>query len=129
MKYRMCLALCALMYSALSGADEVSDLRDMARLSDDHRELTIDCLIEMKIEKGSGWKSEECLRFKDYSKNELQVFKSNIKAATSAFKVYSKSGSASKNRIKRGLKQLIIIQVNMESIGGISAKIKAESKT
>ena len=89
-KYRMCLALCALMYSALSGADEVSDLRDMARLSEDHRELTIDCLIELKTEKASGWKSEECLKFKEFSTNELQVFKSNIKATTSAFKVYSK---------------------------------------
>ena len=129
MKYRMCLALCALLCSALSVADEVSNLRDMARLSDDHRELTIDCLIEMKIDKAVGWESDECLKYKHFSANELQVFKSNIKTATSAFKVYSKSGNASKNRIKRGLKQLIIIQENMESIGGLSAKIKTESKT
>ncbi len=129
MKYRMWLALCALLCSALSVADEVSDLRDMARLSDDHRELTIDCLIEIKIDKASGWESDECLKYKHFSVNELQVFKSNIKTATSAFKVYSKSVSASKSRIKRGLKQLIIIQENMESIGGLSAKIKTESKT
>ncbi len=129
MKFKISLAMCAFLCSTGLVADEVSDLRDMARTSGDHREVTIDCLIEVKINKANGWKSEECLKYKHFAVNELQAFKSNIKAATSAFKVYSKSGSASKNRIKRGLKQLIIIQENMESIGSLSSKIKSESKT
>ena len=129
MKYKLSLALCALLCSALSVADEVSDLRDMARASDDDRAIAIDCLIEIKIDKANGWKSEECLKYRYYSTNKLQAFKSDIKTAISAFKVYSKSGSANKNRIKRGLKQLIIIQENMKSIGDLSVKIKTESES
>ncbi len=129
MKFKISLGMCALLFSTGLLADEVSDLRDMARTSGDHRELTVDCLIEVKINKANGWKSDECLKYKHFSVNELQAFKSSIKTATSAFMVYSKSGSASKNRIKRGLKQLIIIQENMKSIGDLSAKIKSESKT
>jgi hypothetical protein len=129
MKFKISLAICVFLCSTGLIADEVSDLRDMARISGDYRELTIDCLIEVKINRANGWKSEECLKYKHFSENELQAFKSNIKTSTSAFTAYSKSGSASKNRIKRGLKQLIIIQENMESIGGLSAKIKSKSKT
>lgn len=32
-------------------ADEVSDLRDMAKLSEEYRDLSIDCLVEMKVKK------------------------------------------------------------------------------
>lgn len=128
MKFRMYLALATLLCSTASIADEVGDLRGMARVSEDHKELTIDCLIEMRISKGNGWESEECSKYKHFSANELQEFKSKIKMTTSAFKEYSKSGDVSIKRIKRGLKQLIIIQENMKSIGGLSAKIKTGSK-
>jgi hypothetical protein len=128
-KVRVCLALVTLLFGSALSADEVGDLRDIARLSEDYRELTVDCLIEIKIDKAKGWVSEECERYKHFSAGELHDFKVEIKKATSAFKEYSKSGSASKNRIKRGLKQLILIQENMESVGEISDKIKVESKS
>jgi hypothetical protein len=127
MKIRMLLAIVAIASCSTSFADEVGKLRDMARASDDYRELAIDCLIEMKIDKSSGWESQECAKYKHFSVNELQAFKSEINAAVLAFKAYSKSGEASKNRVKRGLKQLIIIQENMGSVGDISKKIKNES--
>jgi hypothetical protein len=74
MKIRMLLAVVAIASCSTSFADEVGKLRDMARASDDYRELAIDCLIEMKIDKSSGWKSQECAKYKHFSVNELQAF-------------------------------------------------------
>jgi hypothetical protein len=128
-KVKMFIAVAAFACCSTSFADEVGKLRDMARASEEYRELTIDCLIEMRINNSNGWESSECVEYKHFSLTELQVFKSEIKSATLAFKAYSKSGDASKSRVKRGLKHLIIIQENMESIGNISNKIKSESKT
>lgn len=129
MKIRMFVAIAAFVCCSASVADEVGMLRDLAKTSEDYRELSIDCLIEMKVDKASGWESEECAKYKHFSVSELQVFKSEINNAVIAFKAYSKSGDASKSRIKRDLKQLIKIQENMKSIDNISTKIKNESKT
>ncbi|MGR6840054.1 hypothetical protein ACU5DF_13410 [Aliivibrio wodanis] len=41
-------------------ADEVSDVRDMAKLSEEYRGLSIDCLVEMKVKKMKGWASDSC---------------------------------------------------------------------
>ena len=125
----MLMAVVAITCCSASFADEVGKLRDMAKDSEEYRELAIDCLIEIKINTSSGWESQECTKYKRFSVTELQAFKSEIKEATHAFKSYSKSGESSKKRIKRGLKQLILIQENMESIGNISANIKNETKT
>ncbi|MEJ2610172.1 MAG: hypothetical protein P8179_08810 [Candidatus Thiodiazotropha sp.] len=129
MKIRMLLAVVAIAGYSTSFADEVGKLRDMARSSDEYKELAIDCLIELKTDQSGGWESQECAKYKHFSVNELQAFKSEINTAALAFKVYVKSGEASKNRVKRGLKQLFIIQENMGSIGNISTKIKNESNT
>jgi len=114
--------------SATATADEVGKLKDMARASDDHRELTIDCLIEMKLKKAKGWETKPCKQYQLFATNELQVFRSEIKVATKAFTAYSKSEEASKRRVRRGLKQLFFIQENMKSIRSLSAEIKAASK-
>jgi len=124
---KLLIILVALSYCSQSLADEVGKLRDLTKTSEDYRAQAIDCLVEMKINKSDGWKSDECKRFKLFSSHELQAFKSEIQSTTLAFKVFSKSDDASKRRIKRGLTQLILIQENMESIRNIAEKIKSES--
>jgi len=123
---KLLMAMYLFMCCSVSFADEVSDLRDLARLSQDHRELSIDCLIEVKTNKANGWEGEVCEKYKKFSTTGLQSFKVETEAATSAFKEYSKSDGATKNRVKRGLKQLVLIQENAEGIRNITSKIKAE---
>ena len=125
---KLLMAMYLFMCCSVSFADEVSDLRDLARLSQDHRELAIDCLIEVKTNKANGWEGEACEKYKKFSTTGLQPFKVETEMATSAFKAYSKSNGATKNRVKRGLKQLVLIQENSESIRNIAGKIKAELK-
>jgi len=110
-------------------ADEVSDVRDMAKLSEEYRGLSIDCLVEMKVKKMKGWASDSCEEYKKFAKHDLQTYKAEIKKTTSSFVAYSKSEDVSIRRVKRGLKQLFIIQSNMESIDKISKKIKVASNT
>ena len=97
-----------------------------SKVSQDHRELAIDCLIEVKTNKANGWEGEACEKYKKFSTTGLQAFKVEAEIATSAFKAYSKSNGATKNRVKRGLKQLVLIQENAESIRNVTGKIKAE---
>jgi len=125
---KLLMAMFFFMCCSVSFADEVSDLRDLARLSQDQRELAIDCLIEVKTNKANGWEGEACEKYKKFSTTGLQAFKVETEMATSAFKAYSKSNGATKNRVKRGLKQLVLIQENSESIRNIAGKIKAELK-
>ncbi|KJG36575.1 hypothetical protein UA32_16365 [Photobacterium angustum] len=110
-------------------ADEVSDLRDMAKLSEEYRDLSIDCLVEMKVKKMNGWASDNCNEYKDFAKNDLQTYKVKIKKTTSSFVEYSKSENVSMRKVKRGLKQLFIIQSNMDSIDKIRKKIKVAANT
>ena len=123
---KLLMAMYLFMCCSVSFADEVSDLRDLARLSQDHRELAIDCLIEVKTNKANGWEGEACEKYKKFSTTGLQAFKVETEIATSAFKAYSKSNGSTKNRVKRGLKQLVLIQENAESIRNVTGKIKAE---
>ena len=116
-------------FSLVYASNEVSQLRDIAREVEDHRDLTIDCLIEIKLSKQKGWGSEQCLRYQSFAKSTLPAFQSKVKAAATLFNNYSKSTSASKRRVKRGLKELLIIQEGMLSIKSISNKIKNASNT
>ncbi len=110
-------------------ADSVDSLQDMSKESGKIRELTIECYVELKMAKSKGWKSEECVAYKQFSKNELQEFRKSIKKNTEEFRKESKSKDLSKRRIKRGLKKLVIIQSNMENVGTINKKIKGLAKS
>ena len=105
--------LLIILFSISSSAyskDIVDSLKEMRKQSDDYRELSIDCLVELKVSKGDGWKSDECTEYQQLSKTELQVFKEKIKIQSDLFRDYSKNKEGSKRRIKRGINQLLTIK-------------------
>ena len=122
------LALATLIFSSASVANEIGKLREMTRITESYKELSIDCLTEIIINKASGQESGECEKYKHFALNELQSFESEVTATLNTFTAYSKPGNVSKRKFKRGLKQLLIIQENMESIVSISTKIGNEAK-
>ena len=125
MKY---LGLLLLVFSSgFATADEVDNLRDMARKTKDYLDISIECQVEVRVAKSAAWESEPCRAYKTFAKIDLPLFRAKIKAATASFVTYSKSSEASKRRIKRGLKQLLIIQINMEGIDRVGQKIKKSS--
>ena len=126
---KVCCLLVASFVSVSALADEVGDLRDMAKLSEEYRDLSIYCLVEMKVKKINGWASDSCEEYKKFSKNDLQKYKNEMKNTTSSFVAYSKSKDVSVRRVKRGLKQLLIIQSNMDSMDKINKQIKVASNT
>ncbi len=69
---KLLMAMYFFMCCSVSFADEVSDLRDLARLSQDHREFAIDCLIEVKTNKANGWEGEGVKNIKN---SQRLVFK------------------------------------------------------
>lgn len=77
----------------------------------------------------NGWASDNCNEYKYFAKNDLQTYKVKIKKTTSSFVEYSKSENVSMRKVKRGLKQLFIIQSNMDSIDKIRKKIKVAANT
>ena len=123
-KIIFCLAL-AIACSTTIASDEMPRLEVMAKDSEEYRNLSIDCLIEMKVSKEEGWNTKQCLNYQSFVKNTLPVFKNEVKANASSFREYSKSSDTSEIMEKRGLKQLQIINENMASIKSITRKIKA----
>ena len=120
--------LLIILFSISSSAyskDIVDSLKEMRKQSDDYRELSIDCLVELKVSKGDGWKSDECTEYQQLSKTELQVFKEKIKIQSDLFRDYSKNKEGSKRRIKRGINQLLTIKYNMQSMKQITSNFKS----
>lgn len=134
MKKIIFLALTTLFFSSPAISNELDNIRDIERTTEKFKEISISCLIEIKAHKAKTWetrgsKSKACEKYKAYAKNEIKSLKSKAQKAIDEFKAYSKSGDASKRRIQRGLKSLILIQENIKSIKNIGDDIKSESKT
>ena len=123
------VGLIMMLVSGVSCADAVDSLQDASKQSKKIRDLTIDCYVEVKISKAKGWKTDECREYKIMSKTELKAFRNSVKRYTNDFREQSKNKDLSIRRIKRGLKKLMIIQSNMESVGAINKKIKKLAKS
>jgi hypothetical protein len=113
---------------SLLADDAIDFLGDLENESEEFREISIECLVEIKVSKENGWDSAECGSYKALSKDEFSEFKSNVKKATSDFKRYAESNEASNRRIKRGLKYLLEIQSDMVGLAELNNQIKNSSK-
>ena len=121
------LALSSIYTSA--HADIVSELRDAAKLSEEYRELTINCYIDAKLFKQKAWKKEACSDYKVMAKTQLQAYRRSVQHKTKQFREFMHNDEPSIRRIKKGLKQLAIIQFNLENIRSGSKKIKMAVKS
>ncbi|NRB40321.1 MAG: hypothetical protein HRU20_17940 [Pseudomonadales bacterium] len=124
MKKVYLLVLLFTISSSAYSKDIVDSLKDMRKQSEDFRELSIDCLVELKVSKDKGWKSDECVEYQQLSKTELRVFKEKLKIKSDLFRDYSKNKEGSKRRIKRGVNQLLTIKYNMQSMKEITNNFK-----
>ena len=65
--------------------DEINDLQEMAALSDEYKDITLNCLVEMKLQKSKGWDSESCEVYKVIAKTDIQKYAYDIKNDYSFF--------------------------------------------
>ena len=101
---------------SLMDADEINDLRDMNKLSQEYKDISFNCLIEMKFDKATGWDSERCELYKKINKIKIQNYTYNVKLTTAAFNRYAKSKNTSPEDIKVGLEQALLLETNLDTI-------------
>ncbi len=109
-------------------ADVIDDLRALKHSARDYRELTVDCLVEVKLFKAKGWGSSECEKYEEFSKKSLHEFKAEVKGTTQEFVASVRKKELSMRRTKRGMKYLMIIKSNSENISTLSKGIKLAVK-
>lgn len=108
--------------------DEVDDLQKMVKLSDEYKNMAIDCLVEIKINKNTAWDSKNCQLYRETAKGSTKKHTYGIKATTAAFARYTKSDGANEEDIKKGFKKLFIIETNFNSIKELSKTIQLAIK-
>ena len=108
--------------------DEIDDLQEMAALSDEYKDITLNCLVEMKLQKSKGWDSESCEVYKVIAKTDIQKYAYDIKITAAAFARYAKSEGVDEQDIRKGFKELFIIETNFNAIKELSKTIQLATK-
>ena len=128
MKIRVACFISMLFLAQLSYGDVIDDLRELKNTAKENRDLTVACLVEVKIGKAKGWKSRECQAYEAFSKSDLVQFKTRVKELSSEFAKLSRAKSISMNRIKQGLRYMYNIKSDSENVSKLSAEIKTSLK-
>ena len=107
---------------------EIDDLQEMAALSNEYKDIALNCLVEMKLQKNKGWESESCNIYKVIAKTDIQKYAYDIKITAAAFARYAKSEDANEEDIRKGFKELFTIETNFNAIKELSKTIQLATK-
>ena len=127
MKYPLLLVLALCFSINTATADVIDDLKDLLEQSETFKETAVDCYLAMKIQKSDGWNMSACNNYKALA-TSIWDYKTQVEVTTKSFRHYAKADEGSRSRIKRGLKYLIIMEANMETLVWFSNKFKALGK-
>lgn len=73
----------------------------MAKKSEDYRDLSIDCFVELDVSNGKGWASKSCEEYKEFALNGLHKYKEDFKTKGQEFVNSSKKvGLAGEGKLK-----------------------------
>ncbi|TEW49260.1 hypothetical protein [Psychromonas algicola] len=108
--------------------DEIDDLQEMAELSNEYKDITLNCLVEMKLQKSKGWDSESCEVYKVIAKTDIQKYAYDIKITAAAFARYAKSEGVDQSNVRKGFKELFTIETNFNAIKELSKTIQLATK-
>jgi len=117
------LSGCSMMHS-----DEVNDLKNMAAISDDYKDITLNCLVEMKLQKKQGWQSEDCKIYQKIAKTDIQKYAYKMKITTASFARYAKTQGVDTEEVRKGFKELFTIETNFNAIKTLSKTIQLATK-
>jgi len=101
---------------SMTDRNEIDTLREMNKLSKEYKEISLNCLVEMKLKKREGWESQDCKAYQAISRNALKQYSYDVKNTTAAFTRYVKTQQVSEQEIKEGLRYLFIIETNLNTI-------------
>ena len=113
---------------SMMDTDEINDLQEMADLSEKYKDITLNCLVEMKLQKGKGWDSESCEVYKVIAKTDIQKYAYDIKITATSFARYAKSEGVKLHDVRKGFKELFTIETNFNAIKELSKTIQLATK-
>jgi len=117
------LSGCSMMHS-----DEVNDLKKMASISDNYKEITLNCLVEMKLQKSQGWHSKDCKAYQQIAKTDIQQYAYKVKITTASFARYARTEGVDAEEVRKGFKELFTIETNFNAIKMLSKTIQLATK-
>jgi len=113
---------------SMMDTDEINDLQEMADLSEKYKDITLNCLVEMKLQKEKGWDSESCEVYKVIAKTDIQKYAYDIKITAASFARYAKSEGVKQHDVRKGFKELFTIETNFNAIKELSKTIQLATK-
>jgi len=108
--------------------NEIDNLEEMADLSEEYKDITLNCLVEMKLQKSQGWNSKNCEAYKVIAKTDIQKYAYDIKITTAAFARFAKTQGVDPEEVRKGFKELFTIETNFNAIKTLSKTIQLATK-